>query len=170
MGEVGGFGCTSKTQPITYRNLGLQLVRWLSGRTTPRVCLTPTGEGVIQPHFLRHPSAAISGAGKRNRTPDLMLTRQLLYRLSYTGNKLVRFVFNVRRRTKSPTPTLVHQTVLVIWCSLWNLTTNQRRTNVQSSAWSAVAEVREILVTPFTEEHKLIRRTHLPYVQPVVYG
>ena len=58
--EVRGFGCTSKTQPITYRNLGLRLVRRLSGRTTPRVCLTPTGEGVIQPHFLHHPSAVIS--------------------------------------------------------------------------------------------------------------
>ena len=32
----------------------------------------------VTPHFG-------SGAGRRNRTLDLMLTRQLLYRLSYTS-------------------------------------------------------------------------------------
>ncbi len=26
-----------------------------------------------------------NGAGERNRTPDLLITNQLLYRLSYTG-------------------------------------------------------------------------------------
>jgi hypothetical protein len=26
-----------------------------------------------------------SGAGKRNRTPDLLITNELLYRLSYSG-------------------------------------------------------------------------------------
>ena len=29
---------------------------------------------------------SVSGAGERNRTPDLLITKQLLYRLSYTGN------------------------------------------------------------------------------------
>lgn len=28
---------------------------------------------------------ARDGAGKRNRTPDLLITNELLYRLSYTG-------------------------------------------------------------------------------------
>lgn len=27
-----------------------------------------------------------SGAGEMNRTPDLLITNELLYRLSYTGN------------------------------------------------------------------------------------
>ena len=29
-----------------------------------------------------------SGAGEMNRTPDLLITNELLYRLSYTGDKL----------------------------------------------------------------------------------
>ena len=28
----------------------------------------------------------LGGAGRRTRTPDLLITNQLLYRLSYTGN------------------------------------------------------------------------------------
>ena len=28
----------------------------------------------------------MSGAGEMNRTPDLLITNELLYRLSYTGN------------------------------------------------------------------------------------
>ncbi len=28
----------------------------------------------------------IGGAGEMNRTPDLLITNELLYRLSYTGN------------------------------------------------------------------------------------
>jgi hypothetical protein len=28
------------------------------------------------------------GAGEMNRTPDLLITNELLYRLSYTGNVL----------------------------------------------------------------------------------
>jgi hypothetical protein len=30
-------------------------------------------------------NSLISGAGERNRTSDLLITNQLLYRLSYTG-------------------------------------------------------------------------------------
>ncbi len=30
----------------------------------------------------------MSGAGEMNRTPDLLITNELLYRLSYTGTKL----------------------------------------------------------------------------------
>ena len=39
------------------------------------------------PYTIRYASSLtiINGARMRNRTPDLMLTRQLLYRLSYTG-------------------------------------------------------------------------------------
>jgi hypothetical protein len=29
---------------------------------------------------------AFVGAGEMNRTPDLLITNELLYRLSYTGN------------------------------------------------------------------------------------
>jgi hypothetical protein len=31
------------------------------------------------------PGAFESGAGEMNRTPDLLITNELLYRLSYTG-------------------------------------------------------------------------------------
>ena len=31
-------------------------------------------------------SARLAGAGRRTRTPDLLITNQLLYQLSYTGN------------------------------------------------------------------------------------
>ncbi len=32
-----------------------------------------------------HLSICFNGAGERNRTSDLLITNQLLYRLSYTG-------------------------------------------------------------------------------------
>lgn len=37
--------------------------------------------------YLQNPSRLdeADGAGERNRTPDLLITKQLLYRLSYTG-------------------------------------------------------------------------------------
>ena len=34
------------------------------------------------------PSGAKIGAGEMNRTPDLLITNELLYRLSYTGAPL----------------------------------------------------------------------------------
>lgn len=67
-----------------------------------------------------------------------------------------RFVYCFRPSELNPRRGQVHQTVLVIWRSLWNLTTEQRRTDLQSSARSAVAAVREILVSPFAGEHKLV--------------
>ena len=35
------------------------------------------------PFFL----GCVVGAGEMNRTPDLLITNELLYRLSYTGNR-----------------------------------------------------------------------------------
>ncbi len=35
--------------------------------------------------FWPHRNFLIFGAGERNRTSDLLITNQLLYRLSYTG-------------------------------------------------------------------------------------
>ena len=37
------------------------------------------------PGFMRVPRL-FDGAGEMNRTPDLLITNELLYRLSYTGN------------------------------------------------------------------------------------
>ena len=37
-----------------------------------------------------------NGAGERNRTADLLLTRQLLYRLSYTSTLIVRWKYSLK--------------------------------------------------------------------------
>ena len=59
------------------------------GFEPPKALLTdlqsaPFGHSGIPPYeillFEKH-----SGAGRRIRTPDLLITNQLLYRLSYTG-------------------------------------------------------------------------------------
>ena len=58
------------------------------GFEPPKALLTdlqsaPFGHSGIPPYdvpFKKH-----SGAGRRTRTPDLLITNQLLYRLSYTG-------------------------------------------------------------------------------------
>ena len=61
--------------PLSYRDI--ILVR------TERIELSTTGwKPVTLP--LRH-ARVNSGAGTRIRTPDLMITNQLLYQLSYTG-------------------------------------------------------------------------------------
>ena len=43
---------------------------------------------------LPHMQLSVLGAGRRTRTPDLLITNQLLYRLSYTGssNRTVRII------------------------------------------------------------------------------
>ena len=67
----------------------LRLVFWFGGgwwiRTTEgiasrfTVCpLWPLGKSPIL-------SCCLNGAGRRTRTPDLLITNQLLYQLSYTG-------------------------------------------------------------------------------------
>jgi hypothetical protein len=48
----------------------------------------------------------LSGAGKRNRTSDLLITNQLLYRLSYSGEiyevgKSNQFKFEIQVKVKS---------------------------------------------------------------------
>ena len=55
--------------------LGPRLVRRLSGRTTPRVCVRSTGEDLIPPHFLQGPSTLISNCpcGIRPHVPAVYL-------------------------------------------------------------------------------------------------
>ena len=38
--------------------------------------------------YKQGPPGVLSGAGEMNRTPDLLITNELLYRLSYTGVSL----------------------------------------------------------------------------------
>ena len=44
----------------------------------------PFGRSGIPP-YIKFTSANCGGAGGRTRTPDLLITNQLLYQLSYTG-------------------------------------------------------------------------------------
>ena len=53
--------------------------RYRGSNPGPEACKATALPSELYPHNF------IYGAGNRNRTRDLMLTRQLLYRLSYTG-------------------------------------------------------------------------------------
>ena len=55
------------------RKLGLLRENWTGLRANSEKALTMTAR------------AFASGAGEMNRTPDLLITNELLYRLSYTG-------------------------------------------------------------------------------------
>ena len=62
----------------------------------------------IKPHILRERNTAVNsnklirhkkvGAGGRNRTPDLLITNQLLYQLSYTSL----FIKNLHTGARTP--------------------------------------------------------------------
>ena len=45
----------------------------------------PSKKGLLP--FAWQQTLVFSGAGEMNRTPDLLITNELLYRLSYTGNR-----------------------------------------------------------------------------------
>ena len=57
---------------------------------SPPLHSLPSG-GALMPgarrvlHFKLEVGNGLNGAGKRNRTSDLLITNQLLYRLSYSG-------------------------------------------------------------------------------------
>ena len=46
-------------------------------------------------HFLL---LSLSGAGRRTRTPDLLITNQLLYRLSYTGERTEQMYYTTKTK------------------------------------------------------------------------
>ena len=45
---------------------------------------------------LPHMNLRLGGAGRRTRTPDLLITNQLLYQLSYTGERTERNYYSMR--------------------------------------------------------------------------
>ena len=45
----------------------------------------PFGRSGIPPYYLVVSAVKTGGAGRRTRTPDLLITNQLLYQLSYTS-------------------------------------------------------------------------------------
>ena len=52
----------------------------------------PFGRSGILPHIKPTETVGLFGAGGRTRTPDLLITNQLLYQLSYTSEFLANFV------------------------------------------------------------------------------
>ena len=56
----------------------------MHGETTT-VSTTSAGFGIIATPVFMRVAGLLAGAGEMNRTPDLLITNELLYQLSYTG-------------------------------------------------------------------------------------
>ena len=75
MAERVGFEPTGRSsRPTVFKT-----ARFNRSRTSPHIIIESSIEGASAPYIL------LPGAGRRTRTPDLLITNQLLYQLSYTG-------------------------------------------------------------------------------------
>ncbi len=90
-----------KTPSPASREMAVQVPSLTCGRWQPRSPLPPAGEGQGEGSCLNHPPCRprnnkapscergqvldLTGAGERSRTLDLLITNELLYQLSYTG-------------------------------------------------------------------------------------
>ena len=75
--------CGSGATNFSNRSGAAWLREWVSQELLPR-CYP----GVGKLCFFKRASLVFIGAGEMNRTPDLLITNELLYRLSYTGFSL----------------------------------------------------------------------------------
>ena len=79
--DTGGLG-RNRTTDTRIFNLRFQLFD-LVNRLTSALTSTPKKKGLLS--LSQQQTLICIGAGEMNRTPDLLITNELLYRLSYTG-------------------------------------------------------------------------------------